>query len=161
MVLASVNLSTNINYDEHQRELRPGLKSLSEWLAFLRKANHQCLPHERSGPFHAFWPCQSCSMLLWDIKQHMSRLASVRITNLKDWEGPPQREVDWTLRLDTSKVRENREVSQTLGPSSLMSPTRVLVFPHQLFPVIFYGDDGLIHLSMKTLTAGSVSQGLS
>lgn len=76
----------------------------------------------------------------------MSRLGSVRITNLKDWVGPSKREVG-ALRLDTSKARENKEVAQRQG-LSLMSPTCVLVFPHQFFPMIFYGDDGLIHLYM-------------
>lgn len=42
-----------------------------------------------------------------------------------------------------------------------MSPTHVLLmFPHQLFPTIFYEDDGSIHLYMQKLTAGSASQGL-
>lgn len=67
----------------------------------------------------------------------MAALGTVRITVLKDWVGPSKREVS-SPGLDTRQARENKEVAQRVGPSLLL-PTLVLVFPHQLIPIISVG----------------------
>lgn len=76
----------------------------------------------------------------------MAALGSVGINSLKGWVGPSKREVG-SPKLDMRKARENKEVAQGVVPS-LMSPTRVLIFPHQLFPIVFYGAGGLVRLYM-------------